>query len=153
MVSKFNSLYAPAFFATAIDHSLSMFPSIFLQKCQGKLPKDPRPMGSSAVTGSVVVVVVVADVVVAVVVRGEHTTCLKPLCHFHQVGWTSLVPCEGLKLKDLELYIGDPSNFLDFDSDGWFESRWWFQPHLKNMSQIRSFPQIGVKIKNVETTT
>ena len=88
MVSKFNSLYAPAFFATAIDHSLSMFPSIFLQKCQGKQPKDPRPMGSSVVTGSVVVVVVVvvADVVVAVAVRGEHTTCSKPLCHFHQVG-------------------------------------------------------------------
>lgn len=85
MVSKFNSLYAPAFFATAIDHSLSMFPSIFLQTCQGKQPKDPRPMGSSVVTGSVVVVVV-ADVVVAVAVRGEHTTCLKPLCHFHQVG-------------------------------------------------------------------
>ena len=25
---------------------------------------------------------------------------------------------------------------------------WWFQPHLKNISQIGSFPQVRVKIKN-----
>ena len=26
---------------------------------------------------------------------------------------------------------------------------WWFQPILKNISQIGSFPQVGVKIENI----
>ena len=28
-------------------------------------------------------------------------------------------------------------------------SSWWFSTHLKNISQISSFPQVGVKIKNL----
>ncbi len=29
-------------------------------------------------------------------------------------------------------------------------SSWWFQStHLKNISQIGSFPQVGMKIKNI----
>ena len=28
-------------------------------------------------------------------------------------------------------------------------STWWFQPPLKNISQIGSFPQVGVQIKNL----
>ena len=26
---------------------------------------------------------------------------------------------------------------------------WWFQTHLKNISQIGNLPQVGVKIKNI----
>jgi len=28
-------------------------------------------------------------------------------------------------------------------------SSWWFQPNLKNASQIGTLPHIGVKIKNI----
>ena len=42
---------------------------------------------------------------------------------------------------------GDFPNWL-FHRDPY--SSWWFQPsHLKNISQIGSFPQVGVKIKNL----
>ena len=30
----------------------------------------------------------------------------------------------------------------------YYKPSWWFQPHLKNMSQIGNLPQIGVKMKN-----
>ena len=40
------------------------------------------------------------------------------------------------------------------DSSCLFFTGWWFQPHLKNINQIGSFPQVGVKIKIIiETTT
>ena len=29
------------------------------------------------------------------------------------------------------------------------EAGWWFQPILKNISQIGSFPQIGMKMKDI----
>ncbi len=35
----------------------------------------------------------------------------------------------------------------------WILARWWFQPIWKNISQIRSFPYVGVKMKKNETTT
>ena len=28
-------------------------------------------------------------------------------------------------------------------------SGWWFQPRLKNISQIASSPQVGMKLKNI----
>ena len=42
--------------------------------------------------------------------------------------------------------IFQPTNFLNF------KTSWWFQhvsTPLKNISQIESFPQIGMKIKNI----
>ena len=44
--------------------------------------------------------------------------------------------------------IFDPHEWLDcFGKHR--QTSWWFQTHLKNISQIGSFPQEGVNIKNI----
>ena len=43
-----------------------------------------------------------------------------------------------------------PKNVIHGMINGTFtQSSWWFQPHLKNISQNGNLPQVGVKITNI----
>ena len=52
------------------------------------------------------------------------------------------------KLNSYKIIVCTYANRLSTTKTGW-----WFQPSLKNICQVGSFPQLGVKINIFETTT
>ena len=62
----------------------------------------------------------------------------------------ALYPTIGRGVDPRESSIVNLGNGYQFSElDNHYVARWWFQPHLKNISQLGSFPQVGVKIKNI----